>query len=83
MLSDSLLLCQYILYQLIFFHMQIIHILAQYSYIYRYVLARFNKRFAKEYEKEPAEIPEEWEKITEAEALSSLRKGFLSEQYEL
>ncbi|TNN45680.1 Prolactin-releasing peptide receptor [Liparis tanakae] len=44
---------------------------------WRYVLARFNERFAKEYEKEPAEIPEDWEKITEAEALSSLRKGFL------
>ncbi|KAK9520875.1 hypothetical protein VZT92_020734 [Zoarces viviparus] len=51
------------------------------SVYWRYVLARFNERFAKEYEQEPAEVPEEWEKITKEEALYSLRKGFLSGQY--
>lgn len=41
--------------------------------IYRYVLARYNERFAKEYKQDPAKIPEEWKKITENEALASLK----------
>ncbi|XP_070762538.1 interferon-induced very large GTPase 1 [Enoplosus armatus] len=45
---------------------------------WRYVLARFNERFAKEYEQELAKIPEEWKKITEEEALCSLKEAFLS-----
>lgn len=43
---------------------------------YRYVLARFNERFAKEYKQDPAKIPEEWKKITENEALASLKESF-------
>ncbi|KAF3692771.1 Interferon-induced very large GTPase 1 [Channa argus] len=45
---------------------------------WRYVLARFNKKFAMQYEKEPAEIPEEWRKISQEEALDSLRETFLT-----
>ncbi|XP_044058021.1 interferon-induced very large GTPase 1 [Siniperca chuatsi] len=47
---------------------------------WRYVLARFNERFAKEYKKEPAKIPEEWKKITEDEALYSLKEAFVTGQ---
>ncbi|KAM9359472.1 interferon-induced very large GTPase 1 [Symphorus nematophorus] len=50
------------------------------SAYWRYVLARFNERFAKEYERAPAKIPEEWKKITEQEALNSLKETFLSGQ---
>lgn len=39
-------------------------------------MARFNERFAKEYEQEPAKIPEDWKKITEEEALYSLKEAF-------
>ncbi|XP_034460530.1 interferon-induced very large GTPase 1 [Hippoglossus hippoglossus] len=45
---------------------------------WRYVLVRYNDKFAKEYEREPATIPEEWKKITEEEALHSLREAFLT-----
>ncbi|KAM8903919.1 interferon-induced very large GTPase 1 isoform 2-T3 [Spinachia spinachia] len=45
---------------------------------WRYVLARFNANFATVYEREAAKVPEEWEKITEEEALYSLRKNFLN-----
>lgn len=45
-------------------------------FIYRYVLARFNERFAKKYKQDPAKIPEEWKKITENEALASLKESF-------
>ncbi|XP_042270428.1 interferon-induced very large GTPase 1 [Thunnus maccoyii] len=45
---------------------------------WRYVLARFNERFAKEYEQEPAKIPEEWKRITQEEALDSLKEAFLT-----
>lgn len=41
-------------------------------------MARFNERFAKEFKQEPAQIPEEWKKITEEEALHSLKEAFLS-----
>lgn len=50
--------------------------LAKYSLIYRYVLVRFSERFAKEYKQEPAKFPEEWKKITEKEALYSLKEAF-------
>ncbi|KAK2847240.1 hypothetical protein Q5P01_010239 [Channa striata] len=45
---------------------------------WRYVLARFNEKFARQYKKEPAEIPEEWRKITQEEALDSLKETFLT-----
>uniref|UniRef100_UPI0037E8AEFC interferon-induced very large GTPase 1 n=1 Tax=Semicossyphus pulcher TaxID=241346 RepID=UPI0037E8AEFC len=47
---------------------------------WRYVLARFNERFAQAYEQEPEKIPEEWQAITEEEALCSLKKAFLAAQ---
>ncbi|GLD57347.1 interferon-induced very large GTPase 1-like protein [Lates japonicus] len=50
------------------------------SVYWRYVLARFNEKFANECKKEPAEIPEEWKKITEDEALHSLKEAFLIRQ---
>jgi len=40
----------------------------------RYVMARFNERFAKEYEQKPANLPEEWGRITQEEALGSLKE---------
>ena len=40
----------------------------------RYVMVRFNERFAEEYEKKPADLPEEWKKITQEEALESLKQ---------
>ncbi|XP_071352965.1 interferon-induced very large GTPase 1 [Trachinotus anak] len=51
------------------------------SAYWRYVLVKFNEKFAKEYEKTPAIIPEEWKKITEEEALSSLKEAFLTRQW--
>ena len=36
-------------------------------------MARFNERFAEEYEQTPADLPEEWKKITQEEALESLK----------
>ncbi|CAL8353783.1 unnamed protein product [Lota lota] len=41
---------------------------------WRYVMARFNERFAEEYEQKPANLPEEWKKITQEEALESLKE---------
>ncbi|KAM4566835.1 interferon-induced very large GTPase 1 [Odontesthes bonariensis] len=46
------------------------------SSYWRYVLARFNERFAEEFNQEPVIIPEEWRKITQEEALDSLKKVF-------
>lgn len=43
-------------------------------------MARFNERFAKEYKQEPANIPEEWKKITKEEALYSVKKAFFNGQ---
>ena len=37
-------------------------------------MVRFNERFAEEYEKKPADLPEEWKKITQEEALESLKQ---------
>ncbi|KAJ3590857.1 hypothetical protein NHX12_008805 [Muraenolepis orangiensis] len=41
---------------------------------WRYVMVRFNERFAEEYEQKPANLPEEWKKITQEEALGSLNE---------
>lgn len=38
------------------------------------MLVKFNENFATEYARTPAVIPEEWEMITEEEALASLRE---------
>ncbi|KAM8768317.1 uncharacterized protein gvin1l2 isoform 2-T2 [Acanthopagrus schlegelii] len=43
---------------------------------WRYVLTRFNERFAEEYKQEAAKIPDDWRKITEEEALNSLKVAF-------
>ncbi|CAL8350461.1 unnamed protein product [Arctogadus glacialis] len=40
---------------------------------WRYVMARFNERFTEEYEQTAADLPEEWKKITQEEALESLK----------
>lgn len=45
---------------------------------WRYVLARFNEKFAEQFKQEPAEIPHEWRKITQQEALDSLKEVFLT-----
>lgn len=42
--------------------------------VFRYVMARFNERFAEDYDQKPANLPEEWEKITKEEALGSLKE---------
>ena len=42
--------------------------------VFRYVMVRFNERFAEEYKQKPANLPEEWEKITHEEALESLKE---------
>lgn len=53
-----------------------LHFFKDTNFICRYVLVRFNERFAKEYQQNPAKIPEEWKKITEKEALDSLKESF-------
>lgn len=55
---------------------------AKYSLIYRYALVRFNERFANEYTQEPAKIPEAWQKITEKDALNSLKEAFKQNKLE-
>ncbi|XP_029025977.1 up-regulator of cell proliferation [Betta splendens] len=45
---------------------------------WRYVLARFNERLAQKYDEKPVTIPQEWKKISQEEALRSLREGFLT-----
>ncbi|XP_026169277.1 interferon-induced very large GTPase 1 [Mastacembelus armatus] len=52
-----------------------------FSPYWRYVLVRFNEKFAKEYQKKPASIPEEWRKITQEEALDSLKEVFLTKHW--
>lgn len=47
---------------------------------WRYVFARFNERFANEHKRSPAQIPEEWKKITQKEALDSLKEVLKTEQ---
>ncbi|KAF6736848.1 Interferon-induced very large GTPase 1 [Oryzias melastigma] len=44
------------------------------SNYWRYMLARFNEQLAAQFHQEPAKIPEEWKKITQQEALESLRE---------
>ncbi|RVE64835.1 hypothetical protein OJAV_G00129870 [Oryzias javanicus] len=41
---------------------------------WRYMLARFNEQLAAQFHQEPAKIPEEWKRITQQEALESLRE---------
>ncbi|KAM3616133.1 uncharacterized protein V6R79_012856 [Siganus canaliculatus] len=48
----------------------------QHDAYWRYVLARFNERFAEEYNQEPERICEQWRRITEEEALCSVREAF-------
>uniref|UniRef100_A0A3P8WHX8 GTPase, very large interferon inducible 1-like 2 n=1 Tax=Cynoglossus semilaevis TaxID=244447 RepID=A0A3P8WHX8_CYNSE len=48
------------------------------SFLYRYVLVRFNEDFAKEYGKMLVEVPAEWRNITQEEALNNLRDIYLS-----
>ncbi|XP_034051410.1 up-regulator of cell proliferation-like [Thalassophryne amazonica] len=43
---------------------------------WKYVLVKYNKKFAKEYEAKPADVPEEWKKITKAQALKGLKDAF-------
>ncbi|XP_077065071.1 interferon-induced very large GTPase 1-like [Siphateles boraxobius] len=43
---------------------------------WRYVFMRYNRRFAQEYQCAPAELPQAWGKITQEEALQSLREAF-------
>lgn len=43
---------------------------------WRYVFVRYNSHFAKEYQCAPARLPEAWGKITQGEALQSLREAF-------
>nr|XP_001341795.5 interferon-induced very large GTPase 1-like [Danio rerio]XP_005169765.1 interferon-induced very large GTPase 1-like [Danio rerio] len=43
---------------------------------WRYVFMRYNDRFAQEYLCAPAKLPEAWGKITQNEALESLREAF-------
>lgn len=45
---------------------------------WRYVLVKFNERFAQEFKREPTKIPEEWRKITQEQALNSLKEVFLT-----
>ncbi|KTF82067.1 hypothetical protein cypCar_00034449 [Cyprinus carpio] len=43
---------------------------------WRYVFMRYNSKFAQKYQCAPAILPEAWEKITQMEALQSLREAF-------
>nr|XP_055051990.1 interferon-induced very large GTPase 1 [Misgurnus anguillicaudatus]XP_055051991.1 interferon-induced very large GTPase 1 [Misgurnus anguillicaudatus] len=43
---------------------------------WRYVFMRFNSRFANKYQCAPAMLPEAWGKITQMEALQSLKEAF-------
>ncbi|XP_040295756.1 up-regulator of cell proliferation-like [Bufo bufo] len=43
---------------------------------WKYVFAQFNKEFAEEYGAKPADLPNDWKKITVEEALNSLKKTF-------
>ncbi|KAM6932918.1 interferon-induced very large GTPase 1 [Xenentodon cancila] len=46
------------------------------SVYWRYVLTRFSEKFAMEFQQKPAQIPEEWKKITQEEALDNLKEVF-------
>uniref|UniRef100_A0A669B5Z5 VLIG-type G domain-containing protein n=1 Tax=Oreochromis niloticus TaxID=8128 RepID=A0A669B5Z5_ORENI len=43
---------------------------------WKFIMANYNDNFAKEYNAEPADIPEEWKKITKEQAEESLKKSF-------
>ncbi|OCT64671.1 hypothetical protein XELAEV_180457671mg, partial [Xenopus laevis] len=43
---------------------------------WKFVLKEFNEQFAKEYEASPAEYPKEWNRITKAQAETSLNTAF-------
>ncbi|OCT64666.1 interferon-induced very large GTPase 1-like [Xenopus laevis] len=43
---------------------------------WKFILKEFNTEFAEVYEAKPAEIPDNWQEITEAQALESLKKTF-------
>ncbi|KAM9465892.1 up-regulator of cell proliferation-like isoform 1-T2 [Clarias gariepinus] len=49
---------------------------ARASDYWKYVLVTFNAKFAKRFEAEPAVYPNEWNKITKAHALLSLKQNF-------
>ncbi|XP_058868531.1 interferon-induced very large GTPase 1-like [Acipenser ruthenus] len=49
---------------------------------WKYVLSTFNQEFAKAYEAEPADIPEEWNKITKQQAIMSLDELFYTQKME-
>ncbi|OCT59046.1 up-regulator of cell proliferation [Xenopus laevis] len=43
---------------------------------WKFILKEFNQQFANEYRAKPAEIPEDWNRITEEQALQSLKETF-------
>ena len=43
---------------------------------WKYVLMKFNSEFAKAYDVQPADIPEDWRRLTAEDALRSLRESF-------
>ncbi|XP_074854412.1 up-regulator of cell proliferation-like [Carettochelys insculpta] len=43
---------------------------------WKFVFKEFNQEFAEAFRAEPAELPEEWEKITSGQALESLEEAF-------
>ncbi|XP_075140878.1 up-regulator of cell proliferation-like [Leptodactylus fuscus] len=43
---------------------------------WKYIFAKFNEDFAKEYNAKAADLPEDWKKIKQEDALSSIRKEF-------
>ncbi|XP_076138927.1 up-regulator of cell proliferation [Alosa pseudoharengus] len=48
------------------------------STYWKYILMKYNQKFAQAYQRDPADIPMEWERIQQADALESLRKAFHS-----
>ncbi|XP_035855617.1 up-regulator of cell proliferation-like [Sander lucioperca] len=43
---------------------------------WKYVLVQYNERFAQEYEAKPADVPEDWRRITKEQALKGLKDAF-------
>ncbi|CAM4679194.1 interferon-induced very large GTPase 1-like [Lepidochelys kempii] len=43
---------------------------------WKFIFRKFNHQFAKEYKADPADLPTEWKKITEKQALQSIREAF-------
>ncbi|XP_061614451.1 interferon-induced very large GTPase 1-like [Phyllopteryx taeniolatus] len=46
------------------------------SNYWKYVLVRYNEQFASEYDAKPANVPYEWKKITQKQALQGLKEAF-------